>query len=459
MPDILLTHGYFLAEDEKERQIMRPYVPLGLLYLSAYLKQQHLGVDIFDSTFQRRESLNSHFADNPGGLVGIYTNLMTRPSVIKIIRAARRHNWTVIVGGPESANYSEKYLLSGANFVVLGEGEQTIVELVNTLANDDNQTCEVAGLAFLDQQQKLVFTPPRELAKNISDYPWPDRDAIDMQQYMDCWQSHHGESSISMITARGCPYRCKWCSHAVYGYSHRRRSPEDCADELAYLVNRYNPDKVWYADDVFTINHNWLYRYAQALERRGIRVPFETISRADRMMDEKVITTLKELGCYRIWIGAESGSQRLLDHMQRNVTVEQIYQATKSAQRHGIEVGMFLMWGYGDENLHDIDETVRQVTRINPDIYLTTIAYPIKGTEYFRDNEARISLNVEWSEGSDRDYNLQGRRSKRYYRYANRYLHSTVESARLKTSNAMRSAMKSKHASWSRRLLVEAADE
>ncbi|WP_444995306.1 B12-binding domain-containing radical SAM protein [Aliikangiella sp. IMCC44359] len=458
MADILLTHGYFLFEDEKEQQIMRPYVPLGLLYLSSYLKQNNLSVEIFDSTFRQRDELIKQFRQYPEGIVGIYTNLMTRPSVIKIIREAKKNNWTVITGGPESANYIENYLQAGADYVVLGEGEQTTHELLTALKSGTDIGV-IAGIAFFDEKRKLVRTPAREMPRNISQYPWPDRESIDIQKYMDVWQKYHGESSVSMITARGCPYQCKWCSHAVFGFSHRRRDPVECADELEHIVKRYNPTKVWYADDVFTINHRWLFRYAEELRKRELKVPFETISRADRMMDEKVVDTLKELGCYRIWIGAESGSQRLLDHMKRKVTIEQVYKATKSAQSRGIEVGMFLMWGYADENIDDIDETVRQVANINPDIYLTTVAYPIKGTEYFAENQDKISIQVKWQEGSDRDYQISGRHSPRYYRYANQYLKNTVEFHRLKKMNSLKSSMKLKHAQKSRKLLEIAASE
>lgn len=459
MSEILLTHGYFLYEDEKEQEIMRPYMPLGLLYLSSYLKSKAVSVDIFDSTFACRDQLYSRFANQPGGIVGIYTNLMTRPSVVNIIKEAKKCQWTVITGGPESANYIENYLQCGADFVVLGEGEQTIAELMEALTQGSSDLRKISGLAFYNKQNELIRTKPREMPRNISDYPWPDREAIDIHKYFEAWQTHHGESSVSLITARGCPYRCKWCSHAVFGYSHRRRDPIEVADELEHILTTYKPTQVWYADDVFTINHNWLYKYAAELDKRNLKAPFETISRADRMMDEKVVTTLKQLGCYRIWIGAESGSQRLLDHMKRQVTIDQLFHATKSAQAHGIEVGMFLMWGYADENLDDIDETVRQIARINPDIYLTTVAYPIKGTEYFKEYEDKISSQIIWRQGSDRDYKVEGQHSARYYRLANKYLKNTVDSARLTENDIKKSERKAKHARWTRRLLEVAAHE
>jgi radical SAM superfamily enzyme YgiQ (UPF0313 family) len=205
----------------------------------------------------------------------------------------------------------------------------------------------------------------------------------------------------------------------------------ECADELEHLLAVYQPDQVWYADDVFTIHHRWLFEYAKELKRRAIRVPFETISRADRMMKEDVLATLAEMGCKRIWIGSESGSQRILDAMQRGVTVEQVQWATRAAQRHGIEVGMFLMWGYEGETLEDIEATVEHVKQANPDIFFTTVAYPIKNTPYFDAIADRVSLDREWDDVTDRDYVITGRNPPSYYKEADRWLRHAVEAHRL----------------------------
>jgi len=462
MSDIILSHGFFLAEDEKEQSVMRPHPPLGLMYLSSYLKQRGMTVELFDSTFALRQQLYDLLEQASSKILGLYTNLMTRPSILDIIKQAKKNGFTVILGGPESANYIKEYLDHGADYIISGEGEHTLFELLYALHNGKN-ICNISGISFYDKSHKIISNPTGALPKSLDDYPWPDREAVNIQQYLDAWQSHHGESCVSMITARGCPFKCTWCSHSVFGFTHRRRDPIDCADELQHIVKRYNPSHVWYADDVFTIHYKWLYSYAEALRERELKVPFETISRADRMTNEKVLDTLAEMGCYRIWIGAESGSQRLLDHMQRRVTIEQIFEATKQAQKRGIQVGMFLMWGYGDEQLEDIDETVHQVARINPDIFLTTVAYPIKGTRFYQDNEQAINVVNQWHEGSDRDLILSQRRSPRYYRFANRYLKSHVEATRLGHQagiEAKRKAkMKAKHAKWSRALLAAAEDE
>jgi len=441
MADVLLTHGYFLADDEKERQIMKPYPPLGILYLSAYLKRAGFSVEIFDSTFAERAALNQRFAATPGGLVGIYTNLMTRRSVLEIVRAAKLHRWTVVLGGPESANYTTEYLGAGADVIVVGEGEVTMSELIGNLAKSGAHRLQhVAGIVFRDERGALVRTAERAKIPDLDTLPWPDREAIDHQKYLDAWKTHHGASSINLITARGCPYRCNWCSHAVYGFTHRRRTPAMVADEVQWIVERYDPDQVWYADDVFTISHPWLANYLAELKRRGLHRPFETITRADRLQNPTAAAQLRELGCYRIWIGSESGSQRILDAMQRGVSVEQVRRACRLAHDHGIQVGMFLMWGYEGEEFEDIAATVEHVKVTNPDVFFTTVSYPIKGTGYFDKVRERVLAPLAWHESSDRDYLVAGRRGKDYYKLADQWLRNEVEAARLEASNPARSA-------------------
>jgi radical SAM superfamily enzyme YgiQ (UPF0313 family) len=459
MADILLAHGYFLGEDEKEQQIMKPYAPLGLLYLSAWLKRAGFSVEVFDTTFRARADLLDRLGQGPG-VLGLYTNLMTRRPVLEIMREAKRLGWIVVLGGPESANYPEEYLRRGADAVVIGEGEITLAELLPALAKSGPQHLhDVPGLAFRDADGAVITTAEREQIANLNSVPWPDRAAIDQQEYVDVWRRHHGSGSVNLNTARGCPYKCKWCSHAVYGYTHRRRDPIDCAAEVAHIQDVWKPDQVWYADDVFTINHRWLFSYAAELKRRAIRLPFETISRADRMLDERVLETLAGMGCYRVWIGSESGSQRILDAMQRGVTVEHVQQATRHAQRHGIQVGMFLMWGYDGEELSDIEATVEHVKRANPDIFFTTVSYPIKNTPYFDRVQERVSLPRAWESATDRDYVIAGRHSRRYYKLADQWLRNAVAAERAEPADPTEAALRRADAEAARRDLLAASDE
>lgn len=435
MTDILLTHGYFLADDAKEREIMKPYPPLGLLSLSAYLKTLGYSVDVYDSTFGTQTELLAKL-NATRGVLGIYTNLITRPTVLRIVAAGKAAGWTVILGGPESGNYPDEYLAAGADVVVIGEGEATLAELLAVLPTKGSRKLDdVRGIAFKNDSDKIVRTLERTKIPDLDSLPFPDREAIDHQRYLDVWKHHHGASSINLITARGCAYRCTWCSHAVYGYSHRRRSPSRVADEVAGIVERYNPDQLWYADDVFTISHPWLHQYNAELRKRGLHRPFETITRADRLQKEEAVLALRELGCYRIWIGSESGSQRILNAMQRGVTVEQVRVATKLLQKHGIKVGMFLMWGYEGEELEDIAATVEHVKLTNPDIFFTTVSYPIKGTAYFDAIKSKVELPIAWSTASDRDYVIGGRRGRDYYRLADQWLRNEVEAFRSEPEN------------------------
>lgn len=420
--DVVLTHGYFLLEDEKEAAIMRPYPPLGILYISAYLRRAGFNVEVFDSTFASRDLLFARLGQD-AGVLGIYTNLMTRQPVLDIIARAKASGWTVIAGGPESANYPAEYLGAGADAVVVGEGESTMAELLPALAaRGAHRLHGIEGVVFRDERGAVVTNPERAGIARLDTVPWPDREQIDQDRYIEVWRERHGMGSVNLITARGCPYKCDWCSHAVFGYTHRRRSALDCANELEHVMARYRPDQVWYSDDVFTIHHGWLFEYAAELKRRSLRVPFETISRADRMLKDDVLETLAAMGCYRIWIGSESGSQRILDAMQRGVGIDQVRWAARAAKRHGIQVGMFLMWGYPGEEIEDMQATIDLVRECDPDIYLTTVAYPIRNTGYFRKTADLVVLDKPWSAATDRDHRIRGRHSRRYYKLADEWL-------------------------------------
>ena len=375
MPALVLTHGYFLQEDPKELQIMKPYVPLGILYICSHLRVKGHDVEVFDSTFSSRAELFSYLRTERPTVLGIYANLMTRKNVIEILRVATQAGWKTIVGGPEPGAYVEEYLDSGADVVVLGEGEITVEELLEVLPRGTDLS-KVKGIAYRDANGVSQHTAPREQIRNLDVQPWPARDAVDVDRYVNTWRSAHGKGSVSFITARGCPYKCRWCSHQVFGQTHRRRNPLQVVDEVEWLLSRYQPDMVWVADDVFTIHHGWLRQYAAEMKRRSLHIPFECITRADRM-NEEVVDLLAELGCFRVWIGSESGSQRILDAMERGVTVEEVQHGIEMARSRGIASAMFLMWGYEGEELPDIEATIEHVKRSDPDVFFTTVAYPI----------------------------------------------------------------------------------
>ena len=410
---------------------MKPYPPLGILYICSHLRKRGLSVEVFDSTFSSRQELWDLLRKGPPSVLGVYANLMTRPNVVEILRVAKESGWRTIVGGPEPGAYVHEYLTAGADVVVIGEGEITLEELVPALGSYGFEKLHrIDGIAFRAPNGSVVRTKPRDQIKDLDTQPWPARESIDMARYVEVWRQHHGMGSVSLITARGCPYHCRWCSHEVFGKTHRRRKPVSVADELEWLIDRYQPQMAWMADDVFTIHHGWLFQYAAELKRRGMKLPLECISRADRL-NLQVVETLAEMGCFRVWIGSESGSQRILNAMERGVTVEQVQTAVALCRSLGIQTGMFLMWGYEGEELSDIEATVEHVKKTDPDIFFTTVAYPIKGTPYFSDVAGRVESVKQWSDGSDRDFRVRNRHSRRFYRFADELLRSEVELKRL----------------------------
>jgi anaerobic magnesium-protoporphyrin IX monomethyl ester cyclase len=274
----------------------------------------------------------------------------------------------------------------------------------------------------------VVRTPAAPQIRDLDSLPWPDRGRIDIHRYLAAWRERHGVGSVSLITARGCPYSCRWCSHSTYGKTHRRRSPASVADEAEWILNQYGPEMLWYADDVFTIHHGWTLKYAAELKRRGIRIPFECITRADRL-NPQIADTLAEMGCFRVWIGSESGSQRVLDAMERGVRVEQVQEAVALVRKRSIQAGMFLMWGYEGEQIEDIEATVDHVKQCRPDVFLTTVSYPIKGTGYYDDVRDKLVRIGEWSESTDRDWHIRGRHSRRYFQFADELLRNSMEEA------------------------------
>jgi anaerobic magnesium-protoporphyrin IX monomethyl ester cyclase len=417
---LLLTHGYFLAEDPKELRIMKPYVPLGILSLSGHLRNKGFDVEIYDSTFGSREELFRILDNGPAAALGIYGNLLTRRNVLDIAARGSAAGWRVILGGPEPSNYAVEYLAAGADGIISGEGELAL-ERIMAQGFDKSKWHSIPGVLFSAADGSVVNTGVAELISNLDEQPWPDRERVDIPRYLKVWREHHGKGSVSLITARGCPYHCNWCSHSVYGKSHRRRSPQSIAAEVQWVIERYEPDMLWFADDVFTINHGWITEYAKEMDRRRLHIPFECITRADRF-NANMAETLARLGCFRVWIGSESGSQRILDSMQRGVKVEQVREAVALSRKNGIQSGMFLMWGYEGEEISDVEATVEHVKACRPDVFFTTVSYPIKGTPYFDKVATKLVTLAGWGERTDRDVMVRGRHSRRFYQHADELL-------------------------------------
>lgn len=431
---ILLTHGYFIHEDLKEQEIMRPYIPLGILYISAYLEKNNYGNEIFDSTFSSFENLKSYLLDFKPDAIGIYTNLMTKLNVLRIIEYIKSteaiKHCKIILGGPEVTNHIANFLAFGADYIALGEGEQTMLELVEYIDKKNTTIDKIQGIAYLNNGE-VFKTEARLKIKDLEDLPFPNRKKVNLQLYFDAWKEKHGTSAISINTMRGCPYSCKWCSRAVYGQSYRRRSAKSVADEIAWIQENYQVDSVWFVDDVFTVSHKWLEEFTEEITTRNINMPFECITRADRM-SEAVILNLKKSGCFRVWIGAESGSQKVIDLMDRRVEVGQVRTMIQLAQAHGIQAGTFIMVGYPGETEEDIYETVHHLKVSNPDIFTITVAYPIKGTPLYTEVENNFIADLPWETSTDRDIDFKRTYPRKYYNYAVSMIVNEVNSFKAK---------------------------
>lgn len=424
---ILLTHGYFLNDDPNEKIIMKPYVPLGMLYISSFLERKGFSNEVFDTTFSSLKELQEELIKVKPDVLAIYVNLMTKLNVLEIIKFTKSNlNQTkIILGGPEIKYNANDFLNFGADYLVIGEGEETSFELIKALnENRFDDIKNINGLGF-SENNKIIFTEERSKLKEIDSLPFPNRDKVNLKLYLDAWKERHGENAISVSTMRGCPYTCKWCSRAVYGLSYRRRSPKNVCDELELIEKDYSPDTLWFVDDVFTISHKWLSEFKNVLSERKLKIKYECITRADRL-NENVIKDLKASGCFRVWIGAESGSQKVIDLMDRRVDVNQVREMIKLAQKYSIQAGTFIMLGYPGETEEDIEETIKHLKESNPEYFTITVAYPIKGTELFTEIEASQIRNFKWDKNSDRDRDFRRAYNRRYYDFAVRRVTNEV---------------------------------
>lgn len=425
---ILLTHGYFLAEDEKEQAIMRPYPTLGLLYISGYLKQKNVEHDVFDTTFSTTEKFKQHLLTTQPQIIAFYANLMTKVKVIELMKFIRSEaslkEAKIVLGGPDLTYNQKNYLNAGADYLIIGEGEETFYELSEALKSGES-TEQINGVSYLTDGE-LNMNAPRTKIKDLEDLPLPNREAYPIEKYLETWKIHHGESALNISTQRGCPYTCKWCSTAVYGQSYRRRSAKSVVAELKELDERYQPDTFWFVDDVFTVSHKWLEEFHAEILESGLKIKYECITRAERMND-KVLTWLKESGCIRVWIGAESGSQKIIDAMDRRVDINKVKDMLIKTREIGIQTGTFIMVGYPGETIEDIEITTKYLEESLPDMFTITKSYPIKGTKLYEEIEENITVKPNWNISTDREIDFKRKYSNRFYNLAIRNIHNRVQ--------------------------------
>ena len=416
--DILLSNSYFLNKDAAEQRAMRPYPPLGLLYLSAYLKQHGYGVEVFDNTFRPDElDFARALQETAARIVGFHATVICRQMFSRLIRLAKELGRTVIAGGPDPSISPEDYLAMGADYVVIGEGEYALEELLDALTGRSLAGVEtIAGLVF-SRAEKLVRTPPRPLSKDVDRLPLPDREAIDLQTYARPWRARHGVFAVHLMTSRGCPFGCKWCSRAPFGRTFRQRSPESVAQEMRHIKDIYQPDLLWIADDILGVDKRWIAAWRTEVERLDAAIPFECLSRAD-LINEPLVRDFQALGCRRVYIGAESGSQKVLDAMNKGISVEDIHHAAGLLKQCGIERAFFMMFGYPGEEMADVEKSLQMLQSLKPEYLGFSVAYPLRGTVFYEEVKDYISVEQQWLESNENRPLHTNAYSARFYQQA-----------------------------------------
>jgi radical SAM superfamily enzyme YgiQ (UPF0313 family) len=422
--NILLANSYFLERDANEQKIMKPYPPLGLLCIAAVLKEAGHSVEIFDGTFSRYADFQARLAGDRPDLVGIYTNVITRDVAVEMGREAVARRLPVVYGGPDATGDPEEYLATGAIAAVRGEGERTVVELCAHLeaAGPQADLRAIPGL-ILPDGGAVHRTPDRDRIDDLDALPLPDRGAIDMQRYVDAWRGRHGYSSLHLITSRGCPYHCTWCSKEIFGDQVRQRSPESVLAEIRMLKEAYDPEQLWMADDILTLNQKWIARWAAGMVEQGLVTPFECLSRVDRVSEETV-RDLRRAGCYRVWYGAESGAEHVVASMRKGFTIDTVRESVRITKAAGIEVGLFILMGYPGEKMRDLLKTMSMIRDLAPHYCGGSVAFPIKGTQFYDEVRHQLAPDYAWSRRNENRLSFRGRYPAIFYWFAVRLLHN-----------------------------------
>lgn len=416
-PEITLVHPLFIHKDPVEQRIMTPYFPLGLMYLAAVLRNNHFRVAMYDCAFRSDYAeFDDHMRWERPPIVGITSLITIRRHALILAEIAKKYGATVILGGPDPSGIPERYLYHQAadgshpvDIVAFDEAEETIVELANYLLKRKNSGADLAGIAGLrlrDGNGGVLATAHRPLIRDLDQIPFPARDLVDFKPYRQAWLKAHGFWSLSLINTRGCPYACSWCQKAVFGRTYRSRSPENSAAEMRLLKEAYQPDQIRVVDDITGIDRTWVARWRMAVEERDAAIPFECLTRVN-LAREDMVQDLKAIGCRKIYFGAESGSQKVLNAMNKGARVAQLYDAAERCKRLGIAMYFFMMVGYPGEEWADLQLSVQMLRRTLPEEFSTTIAYPLPGTPFYEQMRDRLVFESDWN--LDWDYTAENK--------------------------------------------------
>lgn len=424
MAQILLGQSYFLRFDPKLYAAMRPYPPLGTLYAAGFLRAQGHAVAVFDAMLAASEQEWAHALDRERPRFAVLYEdsfnylskmclLRMRRAAFEMIRLARERGCTVIVSSSDATDHLDEYLSHGADYALMGEGELTLHELISALAQGA-PVQSIRGLGYRDATGTRR-TPPRDVVRDLDRLPFPAWDLVDVERYRRLWKRRHGYFSMNIVTTRGCPYQCNWCAKPIYGRRYNSRSPENVVAEMRLLQETYRPDHLEFADDIFGLKPGWIERFADCVIEQGVRIPYKCLLRAD-LVGDTLVAALARSGCGMVWMGAESGSQKILDAMEKGTRVAQIYAAAERLHRAGIRVGFFLQYGYRGEDRSDIAQTLQMVRDCQPDDIGISVSYPLPGTKFYERVKAELGAKQNWVDSDDLALLYRGAYSPEFYR-------------------------------------------
>lgn len=446
MTQILFGQSYYLRFDPKLFRAMQPYPPLGALYAASYIREKGYDVALFDAMLAESEeewakSLDEHqpryaviFEDNFNYLSKMCL-LRMREAAFTMIQMAKERGCIVILCGADVTDHYEKYLEQGADYCLLGEGEETLAELLNQLSTK-NEAGNIIGLA-----SRSTLQPSRRPdIKHLDALPFPAWDLVDVKKYKKIWKEKHGYFSMNMVTTRGCPYHCNWCAKPIWGQRYNSRSPENVVAEMRWLKENFAPDHIWFADDIFGLKPNWVEKFADLLHEHDAVIPFKCLKRAD-LINEKTARALAKAGCKTVWLGAESGSQKILDAMDKGGTVEDIYQAAALLRANHIEVGFFLQFGYPNETWEDVQLTLKMVRECMPDDIGVSVSYPLPGTKFYERVKLELGEKQNWVDSEDLAMLYQGPFPTEFYRVLHGRVHYEFRLRRLLKKFSLKSVI------------------
>jgi anaerobic magnesium-protoporphyrin IX monomethyl ester cyclase len=410
MADLLLGQAYYLRFDPKLFQAQQPYAPLGTLYAASYLRERGHSVALFDAMLaQSVDEWGSAIELHRPRIAAIYEDsfnylskmclLRMREAALDMIDQAGRRRVPIVVSGSDATDHPELYLRRGAAAVILGEGEITIADLADRLLSHGSIE-DVPGIAYLDDVRAVRRTSARPFIKSLDELPFPAWDLVAIDRYREIWYGRHGHYSMNIATTRGCPYHCNWCAKPIYGQRYATRTPKAVVEEIAWLKHRFAPDHLWVVDDVFGLKPGWVEEFAALIHEKDARVPFRCLMRADQVT-ASVAKALASAGCRMLWMGAESGSQKVLDAMEKGLRVEDIRTANRLLKAEGIDVGVFLQFGYPGETWSDIEATLQLAREIEPADIGVSVSYPLPGTQFYERVRQELGAKQNWVDSSD----------------------------------------------------------